>query len=239
MSIKTPDSRRLCARIDYALPIIALYDAPDPRAFTPLIKPSPGDCVFSFYQQWLGGKTLHITRAEYGCGGAGRWLCGLKRRNKEDFLEFLVDGEGLKASRALMARWIDASRPPQREHPHILIGPLKKALWAYVKTVTFFVNPDQLSALMVGAQYFQSPEDPPPIIAPFGSGCMLLLPFEDLTIPQACIGATDIAMRPHIPPNILTFTATKPMFTNLCALDERSFLYKPFLKRLRRKRGLQ
>jgi len=56
--------------------------------------------------------------------------------------------------------------------------------------------------------------------------------FEDLGIPQAVVGATDIAMRQHLPPEVLAFTVTRSMFEQLCALDEKSFLYKPFWKRL-------
>ena len=120
----------------------------------------------------------------------------------------------------------------------MLIGPLKEGQYAYLKTITFYVNPDQLSALMLGAQYKSAPSDPPPVIAPFGSGCMELVPlFKSLDIPQAMIGATDIAMRQYLPPDILAFTVTKPMFQQLCALDERSFLYQPFWKRLRKARG--
>jgi len=54
---------------------------------------------------------------------------------------------------------------------------------------------------------------------------------------QASIGATDIAMRQHVPPDILAFTVTKPMLGRLCKLDERSFLDKPFLQRLNKARG--
>jgi hypothetical protein len=45
-------------------------------------------------------------------------------------------------------------------------------------------------------------------------------------------------MRQHIPADILTFVVTRTMFRQLCALDERSFLYKPFLQRLRKARRL-
>ena len=92
---------------------------------------------------------------------------------------------------------------------------------------------------MLGAQYNNSPGDPPAVIAPFGSGCMELCPlFENLDIPQAMIGSTDIAMRQYLPPDILAFTVTKPMFKQLCELDERSFLYKPFWEDLIKARGL-
>ena len=93
----------------------------------------------------------------------------------------------------------------------------------------FYVTPDQLGVLALGAQYHSAPGDPPPVIAPFGSGCMHLVSlFDDLSIPQALVGATDIAMRHYLPPEVLAFTVTRPMFEQLCALDERSFLYKPF-----------
>ena len=62
--------------------------------------------------------------------------------------------------------------------------------------------------------------------------------FDELSIPQAMIGATDIAMRQYLPPDTLAFTVNKPMFEQLCLLDERSFLYKPFWQNLRKARGL-
>jgi len=66
---------------------------------------------------------------------------------------------------------------------------------------------------------------------------MELVPlFEDLNIPQAVIGSTDIAMRHFLLPDILAFTVTKPMFIQLCDLDEKSFLYKQFWKNLRKAR---
>jgi hypothetical protein len=238
MMEKQPNQANFCKRIDYVLPLIGLYDAPDPAPFAPLMEPEQGDCVFTFFEKWKEGKTLHITKEHYGCGGAGRWMCGVEARSRKDFIHFLVDGEGLKASHELMEKWIDSSKPYKSTHPHVLIGPLKEDQWEYAKSITFFVNPDQMAALAYGAQYHSAPDDPPPMIAPFGSGCMQLLPFKDLSIPQASIGTTDIAMRRHIPPDVLGIAVTKSMFRQLCELDERSFLYKPFLKNLRKVRGL-
>jgi hypothetical protein len=234
---KQPDYELLKKRLDIQTPVLGFYDAPDPAPFEPLIAPEGRACVFSFYRPWLQGKTLHITKARYGCGGAGYWMWGIELRSREEFIKFLVDEEGLKASHALMGKWIDAARSYRAEHPHLFLGPLKDECWPYIKTATFLVNPDQLSALAVGAQYHGAPDDPPPVIAPFGSGCSQFQPFSNLEIAQASIGATDIAMRRHIPPDILTFTVTKLMFKQLCALNERSFLDKPFLERLKKARG--
>jgi hypothetical protein len=234
-----PDPTNLLERIDLAAPPIGFYDSPDPSPFVPLVKPESGErrCVFAHYDEWLNGETLHITKENFSCRGAGHWLCGIESRSREDF-KFLVDEEGLKASHDLMNQWLDHSKPYEQEYPHILIGSLREDQYEYLKSITFYVNPDQLSVLILGAQYNNAPGYPPPVIAPFGSGCMELVPlFEDLDVPQAIIGATDIAMRQLLPPDVLAFTVTRPLFEQLCALDERSFLYKPFWKRLRKARG--
>ena len=141
-------------------------------------------------------------------------------------MEFLVDTEGLKDTHELVAGFVDSSHYYEPEHPYLCIGPLKGNQWEYLKTVTFLVNPDQLSALALGAQYHAERMDAAPVLAPFGSGCSQLINFPDLGAPQSIIGGTDIAMRQHLPPNILLFTVTCPMFSRLCSLDERSFLYK-------------
>jgi hypothetical protein len=237
MEDKQPDSSKLLNKIDMTLPLIGFYDAPDSALFEPLVTPKPGDCIFTFFQDWLNGKTLHINREHYGCGGAGHWMCGIESRPKEGFIKFLVEDEGLKESPELMEKWLEVSHPYTARFGQMFIGPLRDDQWSFIKSVTFFVNPDQLSVLMLGAQYHSSPQDPSPVIAPFGSGCMELLPFEDSNIPQAAISATDIAMRQHLPADILGFVVTPSMFQRLCRLDEKSFLYKPFLKRLRKARG--
>lgn len=235
-----PDPERLIDRLGLTTPLIGLYDAPDPSAFEPLVRPggANGMCVFSFYQAWADGKTLHITKENFGCGGAGYWLCEVETRSREDFVRFLAETEGLKSSVDLMNAWLDRHRPYRQQHPHLLIGPLRPAGYDYLKTVTFYVNPDQLGALMIGSQYDSSPGDCPSVVAEFGSGCMQLLPlFQDIGLPQAMIGATDIAMRRHIPADIMAFTVTRPMFERLCRLDERSFLYRSFWGNLRTARS--
>jgi hypothetical protein len=234
-----PNPTNLIEMAGIESPLIGFYDAPDPSPFEPWVEPAPGSrvCVFAFYNRWLKGKMLHITKDNFGCGGAAHWLCNVTMRSREDFVRFLVDEEGLKSSRELMNQWLDRQRPYQQEHAHILIGPLREGQYEHLKSVTFYVNPDQLGLLMLGAQYNSAPGDPPPVVAAFGSGCSQLVAlFEDLRIPQAMVGATDIAMRQHLPPDILAFTVTKTMFEELCALDEQSFLYKPFWQRLRKAR---
>ncbi len=74
----------------------------------------------------------------------------------------------------------------------------------------------------------------------FGSGCgqmAALLGDLGSEIPKAMVGAADIAMREHLPSDILAFTVNRPMFRQLCELDEGSFLCKRFWERLRSARA--
>jgi len=235
-----PDPSNLIGRLELDIPLIGLYDSPVIEPFEPIIESGKKghNCIFSFYEQWLEGKTLHLTKQKFGCGGAGHWICGVPGRTREEYLDFLVNTEGLKSSYEIMDKWLDAGTPYKQEHENILIGPLKPDQYVYLKTITFFVNADQLSALAIGAEYNRSPEDPPGIIAPFGSGCSQLIgQFKDINVSSAIIGMTDIAARKYIPANLLAFTVTRPMFEEFCDLDERSFLYKAFWKELKQRRN--
>ena len=237
-----PDPTRLLQALALREPLIAFSDAPDPDPFAPLVEAGPGRgrgaCIFEYRPHWLAGETLHLTPQSRVCGGALRSCWGVETRSREDFITFLYEEEGLRASRELMEAMIDEPRKFHARHEHILIGPLRLELYEYVRTITFYVNPDQLSVLQHGAYYAWRPDTPPPVIVPFSSGCgELATVFADLDAPQASVGSTDIAMRDVLPPDLLAFTATKPMFEQLCALDDRSFLGKGFLARLKKARG--
>jgi hypothetical protein len=235
-----PDSSYLTDKINLRYPIIGLYDIPDVSDFTDLVEPTPQarQCIFVFFKAWAKGKTLWITRDNYGCRGCNRYFWGKEPEDRKGFISFLVDDEGLKANHDLMERWIEEGNTYKAEHDNILMGPLQTHSYEYIKTITFFVNPDQLSALMIGAQYFSKPDDPIPVLAPFGSGCGEILPlFDNLDIAQSIIGSTDLAMRKYLPHDIMAFTTTKKMFEQLCSLDDTSFLNRPFLGNLKKARG--
>ena len=56
------------------------------------------------------------------------------------------------------------------------------------------------------------------------TGLAALFGHLDADMPRAIIGAMDIAMREHLPLDILTLTVSKPMYSQLCELDENSFV---------------
>jgi hypothetical protein len=221
------------------LPLIGMYDAPDKGPFEPVLEPKPGKqtCVFAFFKSWLKGGTAAFTKETAGCGGFARHLFGVRAMPKEAFIDFLYGQEGLKASRELMEEWIDSMECYDPENEYILVGPLRDDQYDNLRSVTFFVDPDQLGLMVYAVHYHAAPGDPVPMKAPFDSGCgQLLAGFDDLTVPQAMLGATDIAMRQYLPPDILAVTVTKPMFERICSLGKDSFLHKPFWKDLVRAR---
>ena len=143
----------------------------------------------------------------------------------------------MKASRELMHRWLDNYSPYMPHHGSLLVGPLRLEQRSFLRSITFFVNPDQLALLSLAAHYHHDAAEAPPVTAPFGSGCMQMLSLlADPQYPRAVIGGLDIAMRSHLPADILAFTVTPAMFDRFARLDENSFLTKPFWKKLRKAR---
>ena len=155
-----PDPSELIAQIDLTTPLVGFYDSPETQGYDPLVRPEPGKhmCIFCFYEDWLKGSSLVITKDNFGCGGAGNCLCNVQTMTREDHVRFLVDGEGLKASPEIMHQWLDSRRSYESEHPYLIIGPFRPEMYEYLKSVTFFVNPDQLSALIIGANYQSAPD---------------------------------------------------------------------------------
>jgi hypothetical protein len=232
-----PNADNLLSIAGITTPLIGFYDTPDLNPFEPFANPK--HCIFSCYENWKTGASVLVSEENFSCMGAGYWLCGVESLPRDKFVKFLAEKEGLKSSSDLMNQWIDKQLPYRKEHQYIVIGPLKKEQYDYLKTVTFYVNPDQLSLLTTACEYHNAFVDTHPVVALFGSGCgQLSALFDNLDVPKSIIGATDIVMRRYLPPSILALTVTKPMFKQLCELDENSFLHKPSWKRLRREREI-
>lgn len=230
----TLDLQAFCSALGLdALPV-GVYDAPDPSAFGPTVPLKR--CLFDHYRDWQEGRTLRLDPEAPGCPGCGHWMLGEGRFPSRDaMVGFLTDHEGLRETRELTAAWLGAHPTHRPHHGHILVGPVRADLVSFLKTVTFFATPDQMAVLVYAAHYHAHPDDPDPVLAPFGAGCGLMLNlFPDLGTAQAILGGTDIAMRACLPPNRLAFTVTVPMLERMLRLDDgHSFLEKPFLRKMR------
>lgn len=247
-----PNPKELLALSGIETPLIGFYDVPAKEPFEPFVKPSR--CLFSAYENWLKGERVCISVEDPNytatCQGGGYWMgsClphwAVKKSNsekeaRENFAKGLNQREGFKQTDDLMLQWLNNLKPYMPENKYIIIGPLKEDQYKYLKSITFYVNPDQLSFLIHGAEYKNASINENPIKTAFGSGCgqmAALLGDLNTHIPKAVIGATDMAMREHLPADILAFTVNKPMYEQLCELDENSFMHQHFWKRLMKTR---
>ena len=90
---------------------------------------------------------------------------------RDNFAKGLNQREGFKSSDKLMCQWLENLKPYMIKNVHVVIGPLKEGYYNSLKTITFYVNPDQLSLLIHGAEYNNASINDNPIITAFGSGC--------------------------------------------------------------------
>jgi hypothetical protein len=217
-------------------PVLALYDTDNLAAYEPTVRPKAGQCCWEFANAWRTGETLVISKDNYGCPGAGRYFLGIEPKDR-DLAKFLYEGEGLKASLDITKAWIENTRHHRHRKEYALVGPFRPDRMDEVSTVTFLVDPDQLSALITAAEWRSSDALASHVLVLVSSGCGLLDPFEGTSEPRAVIGALDMAMRPNLPRHLMAFTVNAPMLRQLIEMDETSFLHKPFWQKLKEARS--
>ena len=243
MAPKKAAIERLSGKLRLDTPIIALYDASPSDRFEPIVMSSGRTCCFAYLKRWLKGETLVIERGsgsfgdpDTGCNGA-QVAFGLRKGYPPFMAHFLTDGEGapmgegLKASPEIAQEFLDRAEAPPIEGDAILIGPLRVEEWDSVRSITFLVDPDRLSALMTLASYWTG--DPNAIYAPFSSGCGLM--WRELSATEgtrAIIGCTDIAMRKYLPPDMLCLTVSPQMFERMVDFPDEAFLSKSWWNEL-------
>ena len=189
-----PNADNLLQIAGITTPLIGFYDVADPKPFEPFAKPKR--CIFSCYKNWLRGKSIFISEGNCSCQGSGYWVGGVvpgwvmksavtDRTPREIFAKSLNQREGFKSSDELMCQWLENLKPYMIENGYVVIGPLKDDQYEHLKTVTFYVNPDQLSLLLLGAEYNNASINNNPIITAFGSGCGQMTAFTMTEIPKS------------------------------------------------------
>jgi hypothetical protein len=99
-----------------------------------------------------------------------------------------------------------------------------------IKNVTFFVDPDRLSALVLLASYGNP--DKENVIIPWAAGCQVpgIFAYSELKRkrPRGLVGLTDITARRNVRTSLgehtLSFTAPLPLYDEMESNVERSFL---------------
>ena len=168
-------------------------------------------------EQWEPGQ--EVAKAMEGSAG---------REFTEDFLK----GEGYVQSPELVKRFVDELPIQDIPFSHVVFKPLEKVPTELEtpSTVVFVANPDQLSALVILANYAR--ESLQNVIIPFGAGCQTIgiFPFAEgkSRHPRAVVGLTDISARKYVR-NLLgkdyfTFAMPWSLFQEMEANASGSFL---------------
>jgi hypothetical protein len=162
-------------------------------------------------------------------------------RMAEDFLK----GERYARSPEDTRRFIDSL--PIRDIPakFVVVRPLDQIDpdRDEIKSITFFVDPDGLSALVILANY--SRPDAENVIIPWAAGCQILgiCAYRELERehPRGLVGMTDISARKNVRATLgehaLSFTAPWPLFQEMESNVEGSFLRRATWRSLQQQKA--
>lgn len=211
-------------------------------------------CVIAMLNAAAKGKTAVFNRKTFGCLGGGVGLGfgnvyqnfpgGIEHflsTGNEDFcnteigksiaqkMPHLQHGEGYKKSPEIAKKFVEDLPIIDVPTEYIAFKPLEKlAEGETPKVVIFLVNPDQLSALVVLANYPRETNDN--VTVPFGAGCQSIgiIPYKESEseLPKATIGLIDITVRAKCDKDILSFAVPYKMFLEMESNVKGSFLEK-------------
>ena len=161
------------------------------------------------------------------------------KRLEDDFR----NGERYLKDSAITRRFVESM--PIREVPvqYVIVKPLELTDPEHedVKNVTFFVDPDQLSALTVLANYTEPEREN--VALPWAAACQIMGIFAYRELerehPRALVGLTDLSarlnVRASVGANVLSFTMPWPLFLQMEQNVDGSFLQRRTWQELREK----
>jgi uncharacterized protein (DUF169 family) len=201
-------------------------------------------CVASMLIAASKGRTAYFDRKTFGCPGGGTGLgfgdrygsfpidCLLSTGNKEFAAMMggasseMAEGERFYKNPEVARKWVNSLPFTDVPAEYVVFKPLGQVAGQdKPKLIVFFVNPDQLSALVVIAEYNRGTNQS--VTAPFGAACQSILfgyAEADKDNPRGVIGFFDISQRIHVDRETLSFTVPYKMFKEMEANIEGSFL---------------
>ncbi|AQS58163.1 DUF169 domain-containing protein [Desulforamulus ferrireducens] len=209
-------------------------------------------CVAAMLTAASKGKTAVFDRKTFGCIGGGVGLgFGNQYVNFPGGIEYFLStgnpefcnseigknivrnmpalehGERYIKNPELAKKFVDNLPMTDVPTEYVVFKPLAEVAEGETpKVVVFMVNADQLSALVVLANYAR--ETNINVIAPFGAGChsICIIPYkeEEAANPRAVIGMTDISARKVVDKDILSFAVPYKMYLEMESNVEGSFL---------------
>lgn len=196
-------------------------------------------CVAAMLSAAARGRQAVFDRKTYGClgGGVGLGFGDLYPCFPGGFDHFLSTGrgegfppgEGYKKTPELAASFREQLPVTEVPGEYVVFKPLAAvAADEEPAVVVFYANADQLSALVVLANYGRPGNDN--VIIPFAAGCQaaFLIPWHEgkQPRPRAVVGMTDISARPVIDADLVSFAVPMAMFREMEANVAGSFLDK-------------
>ena len=158
-------------------------------------------------------------------------------RMADDFLE----GERYLKTPEVTRRFLEYV--PMRDIPaqYVIVKPLRLADPAQddIKSVTFFVDPDQLSALVILANYTNPQWEN--VCTPWAAGCQVIGIFGYRELerehPRGLIGLTDISarntVRASLGKSLMSLTAPWPLYLEMESNVDSSFLHRETWRAMR------
>lgn len=179
--------------------------------------------------------------------GNKKWEIGreiaekMKEFATNDFVEDFLEGEGYVKSPELVKNFLENLPIFQVPSQYVVFKPLKDVNpeREIPVVVVFLVHPDELSALVVLANYGRKGTEN--VIVPFGAGCQTIgiFPYREAMSenPRAVIGLTDISARLYIRKqlgdNLFSFAVPWKMFLEMEEDAGDSFLKRRTWKNLK------
>ncbi|MEN6440609.1 MAG: DUF169 domain-containing protein [Syntrophobacter sp.] len=152
----------------------------------------------------------------------------------KEFAESFLKGEGYVKTPKLVEQWLREIPMAGVKSKYVIFKPLSEVDLTAEKpeTVVFLANPDQLSALVILANYAR--EGMENVIIPWAAGCQTIgiFPFREAKSgkPRAVVGLTDISARKYVRTLLgskyLSFGMPWEMFLEMEGNVEGSFLEK-------------
>lgn len=203
-------------------------------------------CVIAMLSAAAKGRVAVMSRKTVGCQGEAIGLGFCKSIDMPGGIEYFLscgrgegypEGECYVKTPELAKMFVD--QLPVRDIPYeyVIFKPLEMVdpEKETPELVSFYCNPDQLSAMVVLANYDRP--NPNNVIIPFGAGChsIFLYPYNEAQKehPKAVVGLIDITARPMVDADVLAFTVPFKMFQEMESNVAGSFLEKKDWKKVR------
>lgn len=229
------------------LPAAILFTREKPISAMEYAEGSSG-CTVAMLTATVKGRQAVFSRSNYGCWAAGIGLGFVNRQDIPDnFIyvmstgkkeeacqntgELEIEGGAFKKTPELAKTVLDVLPFTDIPYQYVVFKPLTEVDLSKEepKVIVFYANPDQLSALVLLANYGRPGTNN--VSIPFGAGCqsICLLPLYEATKdrPRAVVGMTDITARPAIDADLLTFSVPYALFREMEDNIPGSFLDKP------------